>query len=184
MTLGQRIYNLRTERNLSQTDLAEHLGVSRQSVSKWETDTSVPDLDKLVKLCDLFEVSMDELVRGVETKEKETPEPQVIVREVKVGTPARVIVGAALLVIGALVAVIIALFTEFLEGLLLGLPCVLCGVICIAVKKHPGRWCVWMLVVLSWLYAPFMIGSGLIAAAMVIVAGIVTAVVMRKEKKE
>lgn len=64
MTLGKRIYDLRTAKNLSQGDLAEALDVSRQSVSKWETDTSVPDLDKLVKLCDLFEVSMDELVRG------------------------------------------------------------------------------------------------------------------------
>ena len=63
MTLGKRIYDLRTAKNLSQGDLAEALDVSRQSVSKWETDTSVPDLDKLVKLCDLFEVSMDELVK-------------------------------------------------------------------------------------------------------------------------
>ena len=48
MTLGERIYERRAARNLSQTDLADALGVSRQSVSKWETDASVPDLDKLV----------------------------------------------------------------------------------------------------------------------------------------
>ena len=101
MTLGERICTLRTAKNLSQGDLAEQLDVSRQSVSKWETDTSVPDLDKLVKLCDLFGVSMDELVRGVKTEEGR-PEPQVIVREVKTGTPTRVIVGAMLLVIGAI----------------------------------------------------------------------------------
>ena len=64
MTLGERIYTLRTARNLSQEELAERLDVSRQSVSKWETDVSVPELDKLVKLCDLFGVSLDELVRG------------------------------------------------------------------------------------------------------------------------
>lgn len=183
MTLGQRIYNLRTEKNLSQTDLAERLDVSRQSVSKWETDASVPDLDKLVKLCDLFEVSMDELVRGAEPKEKEAPEPQVIVREVKVGTPTRVIVGAALLVIGALTAVILSLFAEILEALLLGFPFVLCGVICLTVKKRSGLWCVWLLVVLSWLYGQFVVGTGLVAAAVLIIAIIATAIVLRRETK-
>ena len=48
MTLGQRIYQLRTKMHLSQGDLADKLEVSRQSVSKWETDASVPELDKLV----------------------------------------------------------------------------------------------------------------------------------------
>jgi len=65
MTLGERLTRLRNERGMSQDDLAEVLGVSRQSVSKWETDASVPELDKLVRLCSLFEVSLDELVRGV-----------------------------------------------------------------------------------------------------------------------
>ena len=45
MTLGERICAQRTAHHLSQTDLADALGVSRQSVSKWETDASVPDLD-------------------------------------------------------------------------------------------------------------------------------------------
>ena len=44
MTLGQNICRLRTERGLSQGDLADALGVSRQSISKWETDASVPEL--------------------------------------------------------------------------------------------------------------------------------------------
>ncbi len=49
---------------LSQDTLAEQLGVSRQSVSKWENDASVPDLEKLVKLSGVFGVSLDELVKG------------------------------------------------------------------------------------------------------------------------
>ncbi len=64
MTLGERLVRLRNQKGLSQDALAEQLGVSRQSVSKWETDTSVPELDKLLKLSDLFEVSLDELVKG------------------------------------------------------------------------------------------------------------------------
>ena len=49
MTLGQNICRLRTERGLSQGDLADALDVSRQSISKWETDASVPELEKLLQ---------------------------------------------------------------------------------------------------------------------------------------
>lgn len=64
MHIGETIYRLRTEAGLSQSDLAEALGVSRQSISKWETGASVPDLDKLIKLRELFHVSLDTLVQG------------------------------------------------------------------------------------------------------------------------
>ena len=64
MTLAEQILALRTQMGLSQEDLAEQLGVSRQSVSKWETGQSVPDLDKLIKLADLFGVTLDELARA------------------------------------------------------------------------------------------------------------------------
>ena len=56
MTLGEKILSLRTARDMSQDDLAEKLEVSRQSVSKWETGQSTPDLDKIIKLADLFEI--------------------------------------------------------------------------------------------------------------------------------
>ena len=56
MNLGEKIYQLRTEKNLSQGDLADRLDVSRQSVSKWENNTAVPDLDKLIKICDIFTI--------------------------------------------------------------------------------------------------------------------------------
>ena len=64
MSLGERIYKLRTEKEMSQGDLADALEVSRQSISKWETNGSVPELDKLVKLSELFGVSLDELITG------------------------------------------------------------------------------------------------------------------------
>jgi len=50
MTLGENIVRLRTQKNWSQGDLADALEISRQSVSKWETDASIPELDKLLKL--------------------------------------------------------------------------------------------------------------------------------------
>ena len=61
MDLGERLYQLRKARNLSQGEVADALGVSRQSVSKWENNTSVPELDKLVKLGEPFGLTLDEL---------------------------------------------------------------------------------------------------------------------------
>ena len=63
MSIGERIVALRTERKMSQSDLAEALNVSRQSISKWETDSSVPELEKLIRMASLFQISLDELVR-------------------------------------------------------------------------------------------------------------------------
>ena len=63
MTLSEKIIALRNQHKMSQGDLAEKLNVSRQSVSKWETGTSTPDLDKLIAMSELFQVTMDELVK-------------------------------------------------------------------------------------------------------------------------
>ena len=76
MTLGEKIYILRTEHGLSQEAFGESLGVSRQSVSKWETNQSVPELDKIVAICDLFGVTTDYLLRdNMEMGVREQMEP-------------------------------------------------------------------------------------------------------------
>ena len=69
MNLGQSIYRLRTQQHLSQSELADALCVSRQSVSKWETGSAVPDLDKLIRLSQIFGVSLDQLVQGTSAAE-------------------------------------------------------------------------------------------------------------------
>ena len=63
MTLGQKITNLRKARGMTQEELSESIGVTRQTISKWELDTSTPDLDYLCRLCDLFGVTADYLIR-------------------------------------------------------------------------------------------------------------------------
>ena len=65
MTTGQRIAAKRKELNLSQEALGEALGVSRQSIYKWESDASLPEIDKLIALSRLFGVSVGWLL-GVE----------------------------------------------------------------------------------------------------------------------
>ena len=64
MSFGQNVQFLRKMRNkMTQEELAERLGVSRQTVSKWELDTAYPEMNKLIELCELFSCSMDQLVR-------------------------------------------------------------------------------------------------------------------------
>ena len=64
MKLGERLYNYRRKKGLSQEDVAAKLNVTRQTVSKWETDQTLPDLDKIESICELFEISTDELLKG------------------------------------------------------------------------------------------------------------------------
>ena len=63
MSLGDKIAELRRQRGWSQENLAERLGVTRQSVSKWESGASVPDLDKIIGLSELFGVTTDYLIK-------------------------------------------------------------------------------------------------------------------------
>lgn len=61
MSLGQRLYDLRKTTGLSQEKAAEQLGVTRQTVSKWETDQTTPDFDKIIPICNLYNVTTAEL---------------------------------------------------------------------------------------------------------------------------
>ena len=64
MNMGERITELRKSKGLSQEELAEQLGVSRQSVSKWETGVSTPDTDKALAMSRIFGVTADFLLTG------------------------------------------------------------------------------------------------------------------------
>ena len=113
MSLGTNISRLRAEKRLSQGDLAEVLEVSRQSVSKWETDSSVPDLNRLMKLSQLFGVTLDELVTGAEPPVKvETPPVMV-----SPSMPGRKIAGIILFCM----AFLAFLIPTGLGGILIGL---------------------------------------------------------------
>ena len=75
MTVGDRIQELRIQKGLTQERLAEMLEVSRQSVSKWELGQAVPDVDKIVRMSELFEVSTDAILIGKEEEEPENKNP-------------------------------------------------------------------------------------------------------------
>lgn len=147
MSLGTNISRLRAEHHLSQGDLAEALAVSRQSVSKWETDSSVPDLDKLVKLSQVFDVTLDELVTGTGPQPKaETPPQQVVVSH---RMPGRKIAGTILFCMGFLAFLIPTVLGGLLTGLLLAVPFLVCGIICFLARRRPGLWCAWALYLIA-----------------------------------
>ena len=64
MSFGENLQFYRKRRSITQEQLAEQLGVSRQTVSKWEADSSYPEMEKILQLCDMFGCSMDTLLRG------------------------------------------------------------------------------------------------------------------------
>lgn len=145
MNLGERIYELRNEKNLSQGDLADALDVSRQSVSKWENNMAVPDLDKLIKLCDIFEISLDELTgrekieKSVNSaiNQKSAVEPNKIAGYVLLGTT----------ILGAIITLVTAP-----PAIYLCLPLLICTIICFRVKKHTWFWCLLITYLLFELY--------------------------------
>ena len=64
MTIGEKISQLRITNNISQEQLAEKISVSRQSVSKWEMNQALPQIDKVLQICELFSISTDELLQN------------------------------------------------------------------------------------------------------------------------
>ncbi len=99
MTLGERLQALRKSRGLSQEQLAEELGVSRQAVSKWELGESAPELEKVLVLSEFFGVTTDYLLKGG----GEAPAPKSGWDRKAIGQ-VQYVVSAGLLAIGLLLA--------------------------------------------------------------------------------
>ena len=107
MTMGEKLLKLRKARQWSQEELAEKIGVTRQAVSRWESDSAKPDAEKIIALCDLFGVSADYLLRGEYTGESAEPcEAPMQERRSNAVTGVQIL-GALFLVLG--VAVLLAL---------------------------------------------------------------------------
>lgn len=77
MSFRDNLQHLRSTRNMTQEQLAMMVGVSRQSVTKWEAERAYPEMDKLLKLCQIFDCTLDELVQGDLTAR--APEPALAV---------------------------------------------------------------------------------------------------------
>ena len=112
MKLSEKIIRLRKGRGLSQEELAERLGVSRQAVSRWESGTALPDAGNLWQLSRLFEVSADYLL----DEDRESPEgPAAAVAQKSHRTNGKVIAGGCMAMMGFWGNVIIYIASRFVE---------------------------------------------------------------------
>ncbi len=102
MTLADRIQHLRKAKGISQEELADQIGVSRQAVSKWESGQSSPDLEKVILLSEFFDVATDYLLKGMEPLPKENPKSKD-----KPNANLFSIVGTALNFMGLIVAAMV-----------------------------------------------------------------------------
>ncbi|MBQ8236600.1 MAG: helix-turn-helix transcriptional regulator [Oscillospiraceae bacterium] len=149
MNLGENIYRLRMQRNMSQGALADALEISRQSVSKWENNSATPELDKLIKMSELFNVTLDELVG----KDATTPPPQTDASQpvIQNQTPPYRTIGVILTCFGLLTTLLMSFFSGFAIGVILGLPFTIVG--CILISSTEGLLfkCAWAIFAV---YAP------------------------------
>lgn len=150
ITLGERIYKYRSSRGLSQLELSELLDVSRQSISKWETDVAVPELSKLIKMAEIFDVSLDALVLGKETEIKEEIVQRIIeevppaapIAEIRERSRLKTGFGFCFLGVGILLSFLILLLAgDFLAAFILFVPFGVSAFFCLKQFRHAALWC-------------------------------------------
>lgn len=106
MKIGDKLKNARLNKKLTQEEVAEKLFVSRQSISNWENNKTYPDIGNVIALSDLYQISLDELLKGSDNFMKHLEESTDIVKSNK-----KLIF---IIVIALIAMIIMALFTEFL----------------------------------------------------------------------
>ncbi len=106
MKIGDKLKEARLRKNMTQEEVAEKIFVSRQSISNWENNKTYPDIGNVIALSDLYEISLDKLLKGSDSFMKHLEESTDIVKSNK---------KLMAIVILALIAMIVmAIFTEFL----------------------------------------------------------------------
>lgn len=94
MNMADRIQYLRKSKGISQEELADKVGVSRQAVSKWESEQSTPDLEKIIILSEFFGVTTDYILKGIEpTKDKDEKGKEIISRILYISSTAFIAIG-------------------------------------------------------------------------------------------
>lgn len=165
MTFGEKLSKLRKENNYTQEQLADILNVSRQSVSKWESDTAYPETDKLICLASLFECSTDYLLKNeCVNKNGEFVANSQAAKAVSLTTQK--IVGYILLTVSLIAGILVLLLSNSEEQLFVLIPIVLsilaCGLICLFIEHKAGYWCTWVIFTPITLLSPFIIGFSLL----------------------
>ncbi len=134
MTIGNRIVGLRKDLQLSQEDLAAKIGVTRQSVSKWETDACAPDAYNLMALAEVLQTSVEYIVTGNEPANAKEPTIQPDKQEKDVNKWAVLSVSLMLLA-GGFIMAFIGMFVDVIWCMIGGGIAVL-GIVLALVRKR------------------------------------------------
>jgi len=130
MNIADRIQSLRKAKGISQEELAEQTGVSRQAVSKWEGGQSVPDIEKIIIMSDFFGVTTDYLLKGIELK------PEEMRKKPDAGVFS--IVGTALNFIGLIAAIMIWYEEKISSSVAVGLIIIAVWCLSFAIGQNIG----------------------------------------------
>lgn len=106
MKIGDKLKKARIGKNLTQEEVAEKIFVSRQSISNWENNKTYPDIGNVIALSDLYQISLDELLKGSDNFMEHLEESTNLVKSNKKLM--------AIIIVALLVMILLALFTEFL----------------------------------------------------------------------
>lgn len=106
MKIGDKLKEARLKKNMTQEEVAEKIFVSRQSISNWENNKTYPDIGNVIALSDLYEISLDELLKGSDNFMKHLEESTDLVKSNKK------LIG--IIILALITMIIIALFTEFM----------------------------------------------------------------------
>lgn len=130
MSIADRIQTLRKSKGISQEELADKIGVSRQAVSKWESGQSAPDIEKIILLSEFFGVTTDFLLKGIKPVAEET----------KSKPDARIfaLAGTAINFIGLVVAIMIWVEEQTLGSVAVGLIIMAMGCLSFGVGQYIG----------------------------------------------
>ena len=106
MKIGDKLKKARMDKNLTQEEVAEKIFVSRQSISNWENNKTYPDIGNVLALSDLYQISLDELLKGSDNFMEHLEESTDLVKSNKKLM--------ALIVLALIAMIVMAIFTEFL----------------------------------------------------------------------
>lgn len=106
MKIGDKLKKARMDKNLTQEEVAEKIFVSRQSISNWENNKTYPDIGNVIALSDLYQISLDELLKGSDNFMEHLEESTDLVKSNKKLM--------ALIVLALIAMIVMAFFTEFL----------------------------------------------------------------------
>lgn len=140
-TMGERIYELRKGNNMSQGDLADKLNVSRQTISKWENNSSLPEIEKIAQLSLIFSVTTDYIIKGNEEKLPSCEEKEISPATEKVITQGRKVAAIILIVLGCVALVVFSFTAQLLT--LSGIYLIGLGALLLLCKKHTALFISW-----------------------------------------